>query len=53
MILAFIQRKRLGIHGEDSDSESEDEESDIASSENPTPDDTQNKGGTATKGEGY
>lgn len=49
---AKIRRQRLGIHGEDSDSESEDSESDITSSENPRPDNTQNRGGTATKGGG-
>ena len=44
---AKIRRQRLGIHGEDEDSES-----DIASSENatPEPDNILNRGGTATKG---
>lgn len=49
-----IRRQRLGIHGEDedSDSESSDSKSDIASSENPALTNTQNRGGTATKGGG-
>ena len=49
-----IRRQRLGIHGEDedSDSESSDSKSDIASSENPALNNTQNRGGTATKGGG-
>jgi hypothetical protein len=49
-----IRRQRLGIHGEDedSDSESSDSKSDIASSENPALHNTQNRGGTATKGGG-